>query len=460
MSTVAEIAVSYAARGAQAAVRADRSVRDSIQTTAQQAQSESGTIARWMERHKSAITAIGAATAGVMGAILSSSPTMRSELAGVRMAFTLFADTVVNDVLPAGTSLVDIAFDIQSAYEDLPEPIREFTSAALIAGGVLGTVVVAGKALAMVVSGVLLAGLLAVTAYLGIFYTAWNTNFLGIREQTEYEIGLIMGALGWLRDFIGADNWNERLGMLSDLFRDFGSSVHSGLSSGFASGRDVTHNFLGWMDDRLGGLPSRAYDWGADTAGRFGGGLRAFISDPIGTTRELASDVGGYLGGLASDAYDWGADTVSRMGEGVSDKTDRFGAYFKEMAKTAANQFIDAFNAAVPSELSIPSVTLEAPSWAGGGSTTIGGQSMDLPQLERVRHGGEVERGGLARLHAGEEVIPAAEVSSSNGSGGGGGTTILNVEQYIDSGGSPQRTADKSADAVSQAIQNEFGARR
>lgn len=87
------------------------------------------------------------------------------------------------------------------------------------------------------------------------------------------------------------------------------------------------------------------------------------------------------------------------------------------------------FNAAIPSSINIPSVTISAPSWAGGMSTQIGGGSLQLPQLEE---GGMVESTGVAEVHEGETFIPAdlrrtAKGESSTGQTSGGNKIVVEV---------------------------------
>lgn len=81
---------------------------------------------------------------------------------------------------------------------------------------------------------------------------------------------------------------------------------------------------------------------------------------------------------------------------------DAFGA-----AARAAKR---GFNSVLPDKLTIPKLRIGGGSFMGQKlpSTTIGGQSWNLPSLDT---GGFVEDGGLAMIHAGEEVVPRADVS-------------------------------------------------
>jgi len=206
VTTVSEIAVEYAARGARSAQRADQSVRESIQTTADTARKESGTINRWMQRHKSAIRSIGAATAGALGGILAASPRARAELSGIRTAFSLFADTIVRDVLPGAGSLSEAAFDLAEAYRNIPDPIREVISSVTLFGGIIAAVGLAlsafvGGPIALVIGGV--AALAAAVA----------TDFMGIRST-------VMSVLNTLRPFI-----QSALNFILNLWREHGQET-------------------------------------------------------------------------------------------------------------------------------------------------------------------------------------------------------------------------------------------
>jgi len=206
MSTVSEIAVQYATRGARAAQRADRNVRESIQTTADTARQETGTINRWMQRHKAAIQTIGAATAGALGGILAASPTFRAEMAGIRTAFSLLADTIVRDVLPSTGSLTDAAFNLVEAYQDLSDPVREVVSSVVVFGGIIAAV---GLALSAFVGGPIALAIGGVAA----LAAAFATDFMGIRST-------VMDVLNALQPFI-----ESTLNTLTALWRAHGQET-------------------------------------------------------------------------------------------------------------------------------------------------------------------------------------------------------------------------------------------
>jgi len=65
----------------------------------------------------------------------------------------------------------------------------------------------------------------------------------------------------------------------------------------------------------------------------------------------------------------------------------------------------------------VPSGADSAKNVGGGAVDKAKGAVGRIPGLDT---GGYIERGGLARLHAGERVVPAAQVDR----GGGGGATV------------------------------------
>lgn len=134
----------------------------------------------------------------------------------------------------------------------------------------------------------------------------------------------------------------------------------------------------------------------------------------------IVDGVKGVFGGIGG----WFMDEISSLGSNLVDGI-----------KDAVNDAIDWVNNRLPDTLSIPRITIGGQSinlpsttieghTIGGGSlnvptASVGGQSIDLPSLDT---GGLIEEAGLAMLHAGEEVVPAAEVDRDRS---GGGTTIV-----------------------------------
>lgn len=119
----------------------------------------------------------------------------------------------------------------------------------------------------------------------------------------------------------------------------------------------------------------------------------------VSWTKNLVSSVTGWLNDLVSTA--------------------------KSLGSAIANGLVDMFNAALPDQLGLPEFTIprvgfEIPGLTIAGHTIyegqsvgvgpfgpFGGQSVSIPQLQT---GGMIESEGLAMLHEGEQVVPAAQV--------------------------------------------------
>lgn len=409
MTTVKEIAFKYAAKGADAARRADRRVRDSVNDTAKTAQRESGTIGRWMERHRSAVQMIGVATLGVMGAIISASPTMRAELAGVRIAFSLWADTIANDVLPEGWSLADLAFELEEIYSDLPTPVRETASALFLFGGAAifaatGAAALAGPLATLARWAGVVGGVLSGGVGLGILIGLAGVAALEITGVTDRirDLGRQIGERlpEWARDglisLIGIFSWPLAVigGFITGFVRGtLEEGLIGGIRQGVSDARDVLETFLEAWDrtldriiDAIGDLIDRAKSWGSDIISELIDGIRSRIPDLQRAVDRVRQTIESRLSFdiVANDraARRWGSDLLEEMSTGM---------------RSAQPEFERAIQSPIPS--------------GSGGS---GGRSVTIGEI--------------------------------------------NVE--VDGAGSPRRTAERTADEVSQTIQDDFGARR
>lgn len=154
------VQVKYSTVGADRAARKDRKVRESLKDTGRTAKQEEGSVKRWHERHKTALASIAAVTGGLLATIISQSPALRGELAGVRLGFSMLAMTVGDDVAPALEGLSDVSLGLYDAYADLPGPIRTATSALIVLGlvtaGTLATLALMQKLIAGTFVGAML----------------------------------------------------------------------------------------------------------------------------------------------------------------------------------------------------------------------------------------------------------------------------------------------------------------
>lgn len=171
--------------------------------------------------------------------------------------------------------------------------------------------------------------------------------------------------------------------------------------------------------------------------------IKDLILDPVAWLKStgletIKSAFQGIVGGVK--------DVFGGIGGWFMDEISSLGSNLVDGIKDAVNDAIDWVNNRLPNTLSIPRITIggqsiDLPSSTiegvkiGGGSlnvpsTSVGGQSIDLPQLDT---GGFIEEAGLAMLHAGEEVVPEAEVDRDRG-GSGSRPVTADITVYAQDG--------------------------
>ena len=372
-----ELVFEYTTRGAKSAARADQQVRDSVRQTGRAAQRNAGAVERWMDRNRRAIQAVAAASLAAVGSILSASPTIRAQLGGVRAAFTLFADQIVRDLLPAGTNLGSMAVDLARRFQDLPDPVRR-------AIGVLG-LVVAALATVLPVASMLISSFVTVASALGPVISLLGT-VAGVAVTVVKALVAIVSAVAGLISI--------KVILIAIVI-----ALAAALIFNVGGARDKV---LGFLSDLASGTRQRLSDW-ASTVREQAARARDWAVGRVDQLKERVLDLLSLGREMAGKARDWIAGLV----DGVRDRAGDLVNAFRSMASRVADAFRDRFNSIIPSSISIPSVSINIPDILGGGRRTVGGGSLSLPQLDT---GGRIASDGLAMLHAGERIMPAAQV--------------------------------------------------
>jgi len=440
-----ELVFSYRTEGARAAQKADERVRSSVRRTGKTAQRNAGTVERWMSRNKRAIQAVGVAAGAALATILSASPTMRAQLGGVRAAFTLFADTIVNDILPAGTSLGKMALDFVTWFRDLPGPIRK--AASIFTVLVLAVLAILPIAAALITSFGIVAGAIG-TVVAAVSLAAVGIGIL-IAIVVALAIALIFNVGGARDKVIGflSDIWQRGKALFGKLW-DWVKSAAGGIKDALVSrlmaakNRVIALAQLLWqgVQNRLTKLRARASQIVTK--------IRDFIVGKFKNIRERILSLLDLARELASKARDW----VGGLIQGTKDRASDLVSAFQDMATQAANAFRAAFNRIIPDSVSIPRVSISIPSVLGGGSVGVGGGSIDIPQLNT---GGRIASDGLAMLHAGERVVPAAQVRERGPQPVGGGTTIESIEIVVPPmGDNPESTGSRIAQQLQRQLED------
>ena len=324
-----ETVIKYRVEGAQKADRQVNSVRASVVDTARTAKQETGTIERWMTANTRALEKIGLAAAGALTGILALSPTFRAELSGVRLAFTLFADTIVRDVLPASGTFTELAFDMVQSFQDLDDSTRTWIGA-LIVGlgifgiflkvgglllGVLGPLIPSAFTLGKAFGAVVIAGKILVGVIAALTAPLWLV--VGV-------IGVLIGVgvlllghfMGWwdIRDIVGGVfDWVEA--RLSDAW-EWVKKTGAGLRD------DVTEIFND-MRDRVTERVGQAPQWGKDLASNLASGVRERAGRVRTRINEIRQTITDRITSAVSNAMDWGRNIVENIASGIRDRIDR-----------------------------------------------------------------------------------------------------------------------------------------
>ncbi|HRT12566.1 MAG TPA: hypothetical protein P5131_05285 [Methanoculleus sp.] len=189
MVTVSETVIRFMSLGADKVVRDEDRVDKAISKTAKNAEKNEKKTKRWMERHKTALTAIGVAAAGAMAGVIAASPSLQAALSGVYLEFSMLAMDIGERWAPAFEWLEGIAGDIGEAWDKLPGPLKDVIAYILLAG--LGILAVAGA-----VAGLtwLLGGLTSLlSGGLGLTAAAGGLTILG--AAVGLVTGLVLGGI-------------------------------------------------------------------------------------------------------------------------------------------------------------------------------------------------------------------------------------------------------------------------
>jgi len=256
MVTVSEVVIKYLSLGADKLVRDEDRVDKAISKTAKNAEKNEKKTKRWMERHKTALTAIGVATAGAMAGVIAASPSLQAALSGVYLEFSMLAMDIGERWAPAFEWLEGIAGDLTEAWDKLPEPLKDVISYGLLVA--LGFLAIAGAAAGLLwllgpltaalgangLAGLLSGGLGLTTAAGGLTMLGAAVGVLG---------GVVLGGIGiWLLWKFGVFQAIEEAGARVGQF-----AYNSGVRF-----RNLCDNVLGWLELTALG----AAHWGAQFA--------------------------------------------------------------------------------------------------------------------------------------------------------------------------------------------------
>ena len=275
MVTVSETVIRFMSLGADRLIRDEERVDKAISKTAKNAEKNEKKTKRWMERHKTALTAIGVAAAGAMAGVIAASPSLQAALSGVYLEFSMLAMDIGERWAPAFEWLEGIAGDLTEAWDKLPEPLKDVIAYGLLVA--LGFLAIAGAAAGLLwLLGPLtaalgaegLAGLLA--GGLGLTTAAGGLTLLGAAVGVLG--GLVLGGIVvWLLWKTGVLKAIEEAGARVGQF-----AYNAGVVFG-----NLKDNILKW----LGLVAASAGLWGAQFALNWIDGIVSnipFLGDLLG----------------------------------------------------------------------------------------------------------------------------------------------------------------------------------
>lgn len=395
MPTAEELVIEIQSTGVSETKDKLEGVEDSMEETAEQAGDSAEELDGFSEKFAGAMQAAVAALAVGTAGLASQVPVVGELFAGlmaIMEAIGLQIDSLLRQLGLSG--LAGVFFTVSRMILEADGALGDFIGVLGTLLTILGTVIVPIAALAsqlgyaasttgaLVTGAKLLGGALLslvgipalIVAGIGALVAIIATDFLGIRTKA---INAIKGLIEWFTNL--GSNIASAAGDLASVGAEIASEIAEGFTGLSEDIIDALSGFLDYItgtgDDSLLG----------DIQSGFDGVLNWITND---------------LPGLFEDAWA-GLMAGIEIGVGI------------------ANVIIEGINQALPNEFSIPIPRVDIPY----GPTIGGGEiTADLPDnpIPALQTGGFIEDEGLAFLHAGEEVVPSAEVDRDRtGSGGG-----------------------------------------
>jgi len=191
-----------------------------------------------------------------------------------------------------------------------------------------------------------------------------------LAEAMQLVMNLVQGDFG-----AALDNLKNILGNAIDGAFNIVDAIRDGLTAAWK-----------WVKENGADLLERAFDWFTDTED----GLPALIVD-------------GITGGLSS--------LVDGTIQWIQDLADRLRDKIKAAVKDGVTLGMSEFGDDGETTAGVATDAAEATSSSGSPSGMVRDFALGRLGVPGFATGGLVERGGLARIHAGERVVPAAQVS-------------------------------------------------
>lgn len=421
-----------------------RMVSSTLQKAGATAKAGASMVKDWVERNKLAMLTMAAAAGGLMAVIISNSPTLEAHLSFIRVAFSLLAMEIGENVAPMFELLDRAAWALLDVWDSLSPEVQELVSWVIVLGGsaLVLTGVIVGLVAVFVTAGTAGAFVVAAIAALGVVVASavviWRLFHGEVDKVTWILIGLVAAValpIGGFLALAAASVWCWT--KLYDLWKLIDQDVYAAFE------RMGTRIYEG--TDALGEFASRVGSvlYGAiESVGDFASAVGDAIYTGLGTIGPRAW--GAILAGLESVAanmtawievaYTWGSDLIDWFVEGITDAVDTVTGIIEDAADAVTGFF------------SFDDVRNDA--WAFNS-----GQDM-------IKH---FSRGLTS---AAENVLGSVSMSSPTGGGsvggmggivGGGTTNNITIGQVVMTGdagslGAGRRIGDAAGDGIAARL--------
>lgn len=468
---VYELVVEVSPEGAAETQETLEETQEAFEETADTAGEKATVLDRFARRWRGAMTVITSALAIATGALLSQVPIVADLMDGLFAIVEAVALQMDQFLRPALQGIVDTLFGWAEAIGDLEGPLGDFVGLL----GTLGAVLVGAGILQHfgLLAGILsrLAPLLLgltgpvgiAVALLGLLATAWFTNFMGIQDITNEVLGNISewfdthfgdmvdtasGLLGRLvgvvqgyLEFLWTGLYLPILNEILAVWEMHGAEVMAEIEATLSYINDnLVQPYLGFLlglfKTYLGfvlAVWTEVFDrasafwdeWGDEiiTVARF---VFDVIRNVIGNALDMVlTSIRVTLAIIRGDwagAWDLIRGFTERYTKRITDLVRKWGptlrSVFRSVATAAANAFLAPINAAVEKARKALDRIRSMARSAARSASSIGGGGRLRDRIPGLQSGGRVTQGGLVNIHAGEEVVPAAQVERNPNPGG------------------------------------------
>lgn len=428
-SEIMELVVEVSPEGTEETAAALETVEETFEETADGAEEKAGVLDRFARRWKGAMTVIVGALATASAALLSQVPIVSDLMDGLMAIVEAVALQMDQFLRPALQGVTDDLFGWAEAIGDAEGPLGEFigligTLIAVAAPFATGIGILAwtgklGAAIALLTGPV---GWLILAA--GLIATAWVTNFGNIRGVTEGVITDIASVFeahlpAWL------ELWERVTGAIAGFWANWGDEIQRVaefvfdlLGTLFVQNLDfllsVATAFLQLLTGDWKGAWATMTGYFDRTLARWSSFFGRWKESFTNLWRSMVTGVQAIVRGFVTFIL----GIFTSMATGVLTRLRTFLSQIRAWGSSLRTAFGDAAKAAASALLGPIERALSRAIAMANRIRSLGRSAASAPgrAVSRARNfaglasGGRIVNGGLVNVHAGEEVVPAAQV--------------------------------------------------